>query len=119
MQRIPKSKGFKSLKPKSEEVNIKDLEKAFNTGDSVTPKILLSKGLIRTIKNGVKVLGQGELKKKLNVKANAFSKVAEKAIIKAGGKAEVFKKESKKAKKEDSSTKKANQLDKKISNKKD
>ena len=41
---------------------------------------------LKGIKKGIKVLGQGELKKKLEIEANAFSKTAEKAIIKAGGK---------------------------------
>lgn len=92
LHRIPKTKGFKSLIPRREEINLHDLEKVFNSGDVVTPKILLSRGLIKSVKNGVKVLGQGELKKKLEIKANAFSKTAAQAIIKAGGKIEIFKK---------------------------
>ena len=95
LQRIPKSKGFQSRRIKKEEVNLRDLAKVFAAGDIITPKILLAKGLIKTIKNGVKVLGQGELKQKLDIKADAFSKAAEKAIIKAGGKAELIVKQPK------------------------
>ncbi len=47
----------------------------------------MSLGLIRDIRNGVKILGKGELKKKLIIKAHSFSKSAKQAIIKAGGKA--------------------------------
>jgi len=88
--KIPKSKGFRSLKLRPAAVNLKDLEKVFENGSVITPKALLAKGLVKTIKNGVKVLGQGELKKKLEVKANAFSKTAEQSIIKAGGQAELI-----------------------------
>ena len=86
LQKIPKSKGFHSLQPRREEVNLRDLEKVFAAGEVITPKSLLASGLVKTIKKGIKVLGQGELKKKLEIEANAFSKTAEKAIIKAGGK---------------------------------
>ena len=90
LQRIPKTKGFKSLKPKNEEVNIGELNTLFNNSEEVTPRILLAKGVIKTIKNGVKVLGQGTLNKKLIVKANAFTEKAKKEIEKAGGQVEVI-----------------------------
>jgi len=92
LQRIPKSKGFKSLTAKFEEVNLSDLEKRFASGDEITPRILFKKDLIKSIKK-VKILGEGKLSKKLLVKANAFTKSAKEAIIKAGGTAEVYKKE--------------------------
>ncbi len=100
--RIPKKRGFTSLKVKIETVNINSLN--LMDRDLVTPKYLLEKGLVKTIKNGVKILGQGELKKKLTVRANQFSKRAKDAIIKAGGSVEIIKKtqkhESKKTKKQ-------------------
>ena len=96
LQRIPKSKGFKSLKPSVETVNINSLDSAFNNGDSVTPRILLAKGMVKSVKPGVKVLGNGKLTKKLNVKANQFSKTAKDAILKTGGTVEIIKRSKKK-----------------------
>jgi len=91
LQRIPKKKGFKSIHPKMEIVNIGDLDKKFKNGDVIDLKILLKNGLVGKIKNGVKILGEGKLTKKLTVKANKFSRSAEKAIKKAGGSAKVIK----------------------------
>lgn len=96
LQRIPKVKGFKALKPEMEVVNIKLLNEKFSANDEVNPKKLLDKGLVKSTKFGVKILGQGRLAKKLTVKANRFSKTAKDAIIKAGGAAEVIKKKSEK-----------------------
>lgn len=84
LQRIPKKRGFKSLKPKMEVVNLSNLNK-FNNGEKVNDRVLLKIGLISTVNNGVKVLGNGKIGKKLIITADAFSKSAEKAIIKAGG----------------------------------
>lgn len=95
LQRVPKVKGFKSQKLKLETVNIISLNKNFNEGDEVTPRILLNKGLIKSVRFGVKILGDGKLTKKLTVKANQFSKTAKDAILKAGGKVEVIEKRSK------------------------
>ncbi len=88
--RIPKTRGFKSKYLIKESVNLKDLEMAFQDGAIITPKDLYKKGLIKTISRGVKILGVGKLSKKYEVKANAFSKTANDAIIKAGGKAIIF-----------------------------
>ncbi len=101
--RIPKVKGFKSLKSNQETVNIKDLNKNFKEGETVNSRSLLKLGLIKTITNGIKVLSVGELNKKLIVIADAFSKEALEKINKAGGEAKVIevKKEEKKTKKED------------------
>ncbi|MGC9049203.1 MAG: 50S ribosomal protein L15 [Patescibacteria group bacterium] len=86
IKRIPKLGGFRSIYPRMAIVNLENIEKKFSDNDLVTPEKLLEKGLIKSIKNGVKILGQGKLTKKLTVKANAFSKSAEEAIKKAGGK---------------------------------
>jgi len=86
IQNIPKLPGFKSLKPKLEVVNLKDLDKVFKDGEVITPVLLKTKGLVKTTKNGIKILGQGKLNKKLTIKANKFSNSAKEAIEKAGGK---------------------------------
>ncbi|PIT90793.1 MAG: 50S ribosomal protein L15 [Candidatus Komeilibacteria bacterium CG10_big_fil_rev_8_21_14_0_10_41_13] len=90
IQRIPKQRGFNSSRPKKEEVSLGTLSTHFESGQIVTPRALLNKGLIRTVKNGVKILGVGTINKKLNVQANAFSKKAQEEIIKAGGQAEII-----------------------------
>ncbi|GAB4030743.1 MAG: 50S ribosomal protein L15 [Elusimicrobiota bacterium] len=89
MRRIPKS-GFNNDKFRTEYqyVNVSSLEKYFNKGEEVNCENMARKGLIK--KNGlVKILGDGELKKALNVTADAFSKSAREKIEKAGGKASV------------------------------
>ena len=67
-----------------------DLEKFFNDGDVVTPEVLKERKIIKTQLSGVKVLGDGELTKKLTVKANRFSSKAVTKIENSGGKAEVI-----------------------------
>jgi len=91
LKRIPKRRGFKSIYAKMSTVNIGDLNNYFEEGQTVTQKKLLKKGLINYSKSGLKVLGQGELNKKLIVKAKAFSKSAKEAIVKAGGEAKEVK----------------------------
>ena len=85
----PKIGGFKSLKPKMETVNLEQLEKSFEVGEVVNAKKLIAKNLISPAKKGVKILGNGKLTKRLTVIADSFSESAKKAIIKAGGKAEI------------------------------
>ena len=87
-RRIPKLKGFKNpFRIEYTVVNLDALE-AFD-GDTVSPETLRGKGLVH--KHGfVKVLGRGELSRALQVKAHAFSKSAEQAIIAAGGTVEVL-----------------------------
>ena len=85
---IPKQRGFKTFKQSPVTVNLGDISQAFNEGELVTPKALVAKGLIKQTSGGVKVLGKGKLTKKLEIKANAFSKSAKDAITKMGGKAE-------------------------------
>ena len=69
-------------------VNVVQLN-AFEDGAEVNPTILVEKGLVKKELDGIKVLGNGKLTKKLTVKANKFSKSAEKAIVDAGGSVEV------------------------------
>jgi large subunit ribosomal protein L15 len=70
-------------------VNLKDLEKLEGL-DTVTPETLLERGIVKNLKNGLKVLGQGEIKRPLTVRADAFSASAVAKISAAGGKAEVI-----------------------------
>jgi large subunit ribosomal protein L15 len=85
LQKIPKSRGFHSLAPKKETVTLATLERIAANGDTVTPMYLKHKGVVGTPEYGVKILGTGELKKKLTVKGCIASKTAMAAIEKAGG----------------------------------
>ncbi len=89
-RRIPK-RGFnnKLFAKVYAEVNVSDLNK-FENGDVVTPELLIEKGLVKKIVDGVAILGNGELSKKLTVKAARFTKTASTKIEAAGGKAEVI-----------------------------
>ena len=90
-RRVPK-RGFNNARFRTEyaTINLSDLNKYFNDGEEVTPEILKEKGIIKQQLCGVKVLGNGELEKKLTVKANRFSSSAVTKIESAGGKAEVI-----------------------------
>ena len=70
-------------------INMSDLEK-FDNGAEITPELLKEMGIVKDMKDGLKVLGNGELTKKLTVKAHKFSKTAKEKIESAGGKAEVI-----------------------------
>lgn len=85
LQRIPKSRGFKSLVHKIETINIGLIDQTFNAGAEISPAILAGRGLIKTARYGVKILGEGKITKKFTIKANQFSKTAKDAILKAGG----------------------------------
>ena len=89
-RRIPK-RGFSNANFKKiyAIINLDDLNK-FDDGALVTPEILKDMGLVKNTKDGIKILGQGKLEKKLTVKANKFSSSAKGAIEKIGGKAEVI-----------------------------
>lgn len=88
-RRIPK-RGFTCRNTKEiVSVNVSSLER-FDNGAEVTIATLIEEGIVKNPKDGVKILGNGELTKKLNVKANAFSAGAVAKIEAAGGKAEVI-----------------------------
>jgi len=89
-RRLPK-RGFTNdvFKKNWVVVNVEKLNR-FDDGTEVTPKLLLESGVIKTTGDGVKILGRGELTKKLTVKTNGFSKSAVAKIEAAGGKAEVI-----------------------------
>ena len=89
-RRLPK-RGFSNamFKKTYAVINVADLNN-FKEGTKVTPELLIEMGIIKKVLSGIKVLGNGELNKKLTVKANIFSKTALEKIEKAGGKAEVI-----------------------------
>jgi len=88
-QRLPK-RGFTNIhKQKWNVVNISDLNK-FEEGTQVTPDLLLEVGILKNLRDPLKVLGDGELDRKLEIKAHRFSKQALAKIEAAGGKAEVI-----------------------------
>lgn len=88
-RRLPK-RGFVNIFAKEYvEVNVSDLER-FDDKTVVTPELLKEQGVISKIRDGVVVLGRGEITKNLTVKASRFSKTAAEKIAAAGGKAEVI-----------------------------
>ena len=88
-RRLPK-RGFTNFTRKEYSIVNVELLNRFEEGTEVTPELLKQAGLVRKELDGIKILGVGELQKKLTVKANKFSKSAVEAIEKAGGKAEVI-----------------------------
>ena len=88
-RRLPK-RGFKNRNSKEiVAINISELER-FRSGSTVTIEKMVESGLIKNTRDGVKILGNGEFTKKLNVKANAFSASAKEKIEALGGTVEVI-----------------------------
>ena len=88
-RRLPK-RGFTNIfATKYAIVNLEDLNR-FDDNTEVTPELLIQSGIIKKLEDGVKILGDGELSKKLTVKANKFSKTAAEKIEANGGKVEVI-----------------------------
>ncbi len=88
-RRLPK-RGFRNA-PFSREfaiLNLKDLSKISDL-DVITPEVLHERGIVKDLRDGLKILGNGEISRPLTVKANAFSSSALKKIASAGGKTEV------------------------------
>ncbi len=89
VRRIPK-RGFTNIfRVEHQVVNLRDLERVFAPGDTVTPGALADRGLIRSADGRVKILGDGELTARLTVQAHKFSTSARAAIEGAGGSCEV------------------------------
>ena len=86
---LPK-RGFTNVNAKEYALVNLDQLNVFEDGTEVTPALLKEAGIVRNFKSGVKVLGNGELTKKLTVKAAKFSKSAEAAITAKGGSIEVI-----------------------------
>lgn len=88
-RRIPK-RGFNNIFRKEYVIiNVKDLNR-FEDGTEVTPELLLQAGLIKSLKDEVKVLGDGDLEKKLVVKVHKVSQQAQDKVAARGGKVEVI-----------------------------
>ncbi len=88
-RRLPK-RGFKNIWAKEyAEVNVETLNR-FEDGTTVDPVLLVESGILKNVCDGIRILGNGELKKKLTVRANGFTKSAEEKITAAGGKVEVI-----------------------------
>jgi large subunit ribosomal protein L15 len=88
-RRIPK-RGFHN--PFRKEFAIVNLEQlaGFASGETITPERLQEAGLVKKVGDGIKILGEGELKAALTIQAHAFSKSAREKILQAGGKVEVL-----------------------------
>ncbi|GMU56693.1 MAG: 50S ribosomal protein L15 [Candidatus Xenobia bacterium] len=90
-RRLPKYRGFKNpFRTEFQVVNLVDLEARFEDGATVDAQALKERRLVSDLKAPVKVLGTGELKKKLTVTVDAVSAGAREAIEAAGGKVEVI-----------------------------
>jgi large subunit ribosomal protein L15 len=89
-RRVPK-RGFNnhSFRKEFAEVNVEKLE-VFEAGTIVTPEVLLKRGIVKKLRDGVKILGDGEFTKALTVRAHKFSAKAQERITGLGGKAEVL-----------------------------
>lgn len=88
-RRLPK-RGFKNIFRKEyAEVNVEKLNR-FEDGEVVDPVTLIEKGILKNVRDGIRVLGNGELSKKLTVRAQGFTKTAQEKIQAAGGKVEVI-----------------------------
>ena len=88
-RRLPK-RGFNNIfGTEYTTVNVKDLNR-FEAGTEVTPELLAEVGMIKQVKDGVKILGDGQLNVALTVKADKFTNSALEKIEAAGGKAEVI-----------------------------
>jgi large subunit ribosomal protein L15 len=86
---MKKSMPFEPFRTHTQPVNVADLDARFGAGDEVTPETLRAAGLAKR-RHPVKVLGRGELSKKLTVRAHAFSATAREKIEAAGGTADVL-----------------------------
>jgi ribosomal protein L18E len=94
----------------SQPINLRDLDRVFADGDTVTIEAMVEKGLLKNAKTDVKVLGTGDLKKKLSVTAHSFSASAREKITAAGGSVTALK-EPKERKKKHKAAKPAPEAD--------
>lgn len=89
-RRLPQRRGFRNISRKEYAVvNLDDLER-FDAGTEVTPDTLVGCGLVKDMRDGVKILGDGELTKALTVRAHKFSKSAQDKLKAVGGTVEVI-----------------------------
>ncbi len=88
-RRLPKRGFYNPFRTEYVAINVDRLE-AFEDGMTITPVELIQYGIIKKIEDGVKIMGGGELTRKLTVQANKFTATAKEKIEAAGGKAEVI-----------------------------
>ena len=88
-RRVPKRGFHNPFRKEFALVNLEKLE-AFEAGTIITPDVLLKRGLIKKVRDGVKVLAKGTLSKPLTVRAHKFSARAQEIIAGAGGKVEIL-----------------------------
>ncbi|HHY06186.1 MAG TPA: 50S ribosomal protein L15 [Clostridia bacterium] len=89
-RRLPKH-GFTNIfKSEYVVINVQQLNERFEEGAVVTPEVLVESGLVKNVRDGVRILGKGEITKALTVKAHGFSKAAAEKIAAAGGQVEVI-----------------------------
>ena len=88
-RRLPK-RGFTNINRKDYAVVNVEVLNRFDEGTEITPALLIETGVVSKERSGIKILGNGKLEKKLNVKAHKFSGSAKEAIEAAGGQAEVL-----------------------------
>ena len=87
-RRLPKRGFYNKFGKEYAEVNVSELNR-FEEGTVVDPVALIEAGVLKNVRDGVRILGNGEITKSLTVIANGFTKSAEEKIIAAGGKVEV------------------------------
>ena len=89
-RRVPKRGFHNPFRVEYAVVNLDTLAEVFEAGSSVTPELLRERGLVRKAKSKIKVLGRGDITKKLTVQAHKFSGTAAEKIAAAGGSTEVL-----------------------------
>ena len=87
--RLPKRGFYNKFGAHYTVVNVEELNR-FDDGAVVDPVSLIEEGIVKNVRDGIRILGNGELTKKLTVKACGFSKTAEEKMVAAGGKVEVI-----------------------------
>jgi large subunit ribosomal protein L15 len=90
-RRLPQVRGFKPINKKFYAlVNVDTLEERFDDGAEITPEGLIEAGILRDLRSGLKILGDGEVTKSFTVRAHKFSRTAEEKLKAAGGTVEVL-----------------------------
>ncbi len=90
-RRLPQIRGFKPFNKKFYAlVNLEDIEKVFPAGAEVNPETLVAVGILRDLRDGVKILGDGDVTKNFKVSAQKFSKSAQEKLTAAGGTVEIL-----------------------------
>jgi large subunit ribosomal protein L15 len=90
-RRLPQVRGFKPVNKKFYAlVNLSDIETAFPTGAVISPETLVAAGVLRDMRDGLKVLGDGEVTKKFAVSTHKISKSAQEKLVAAGGTVEIL-----------------------------